>query len=431
LLDILETILNIGNNMPEKKKNTNIVKKITPPASSKIPAIDPNKLTGKSDFTTLTGIETLDDFFAKTQNIGSIDKALSNNLYGINHQAIKPMIMNNRDSMGLTFFTRPQLNLSTSNIRNVRTMYSLLSDNRKSIHMYVRNMLDPRLYHYNDLVGSKYKNMSPASKAVTGFNLSKQHLVDKGANSEFIDNELAFIPIFTNTIKNMSGWPDVVAPTFTSKAGVRGQQWSIVDGYTDVYDAFDLDCTFRNVRDEPIVLMLETWVKYMSNVFEGMMSPYLDHIAENVIDYNTRIYRLVLDESKRFVKKISATGASFPLNVPTGRMFDFSDTVNYNDQNNDINVRFKCNGAMYNDDILIEEFNQTSAIFNDSVRKYLAKDTNHTLITIPYALLPLFNNRGYPIIDTKTLELTWLVDTSKSTYINIKAYLDKQIKDTK
>lgn len=379
-------------------------------------------LNGKSDLTNLQNIESLDDFFAKTQYIGSIDKALSNNLYGINHQSLKPMVLNNKDAMGFTFFTRPQLNLSTPNLRNVRHMYSLLTDNKNSIQMYIRNMLDPRMALHNT---AKKKNMN---KAITKGDLKSY--VDNGANSVFVDNKLAFIPILTNTIKSMSGWPDIVAPTFTSKAGTRGEQWSIVDGTTDLLEAFDLDCTFRNVRDEPITMMISTWLKYMSNVFEGMMSPYIDQIAANRIDYNTRIYRLVMDESRRFVKKIAATGASFPVNDPTGRIFDFSDGVNYNDQNNELNIRFKCNGAMYNDDILIYEFNKTNAMFNSNYRNMLNGQPT-SLTSIPYNLLQMFNNRGYPYINPETLELRWLVDTNSLTYKNVIDFIQKQKKGYK
>lgn len=339
----------------------------------------------------LQKIESLDEFFTLTQNVGSLAKATSNNLYGINHQGVKGVIPENRDSYGLVFFTRPQLNLTATNLRNIRKMYSLLSNNPNSIHRYIRCMLDPRL---------KFDNIT----------------------TPLVDNQMAFIPVLTNNIKNMSGWPDVVMPTFTSKEGVRREQWSIADGYTDIYESFDIDCTFKNTRDEPIILMLQTWLTYMGGVFEGMMSPYMDYITENEIDYNTRIYRLVLDESKMIVKKIAATGASFPVNVPTGKFFDFTDSTKYNDQTKEINVRFKSIGAEYNDDILIKEFNETSAIFNGDIRNLLNKRP-HNLEKIPPSLLEVFNNRGYPIINTDTLELEWWISKSSLTYKKIIASL--------
>jgi len=333
-------------------------------------------------------IDTLDEFLTLTQPIGSVEKALSNNLYGLNHQQVKGVLQENRDSYGLTFFTRPQLNLSTSNVGNIRQLYSLLTTNNLSIQRYVRCMLDPRLSRPGG------QDLLP---------------------TPLVDEYNGFISVLTNNIKNMSGWPDMVAPIFTSVQGMRKEQWSIVDGSVEIYDSFDLDCTFRNVKNEPIIMMMQTWLLYMAKAFEGMMSPYMDFIAANEIDYNTRIYRLVLDESKRFVTKIAATGASFPINVPTGKFFDYSDENKYNMQTKDINIRFKCNGAMYNDDILIMEFNEVSAIFNKDVRNML-EGKSHNLEEIPQSLLGTFNNRGYPIIDRNTYELKWYINKSSSAY---------------
>jgi len=241
-----------------------------------------------------------------------------------------------------------------------------------------------------------------------------------------VDESNGFIPILTNTIKNVSGWPDIVAPSFASSSGVRKEQWAIMDGSIEIYEAFDLDCTFRNIKNEPTIMLFQTWLYYMAKVFEGMMSPYIDMISNNEIDYNTRIYRLILDESKRFVTKIAATGASFPVNVPTGKFFDYTDENKYNMQTKDINIRFKCLGAMYNDPILIKEFNEVSAIFNSDVRNLLT-GKNNNLEEIPYDLLKYTNNRGYPIINPTTYELKWYLSKSSITYKT----LSKLVKDKK
>jgi hypothetical protein len=145
----------------------------------------------------------------------------------------------------------------------------------------------------------------------------------------------------------------------------------------------------------------------MGNVFEGKQVPYLDYLVENVIDYNTRIYRLVLDVNKDKVKKIAATGASFPISVPTGSFFDFNSETPYSDQNKDISIRFRCMGADYMDDILIREFNQTVSLFNP-LMKDAFRSTNMTQVS--RKLLPLFNNRGYARIDESTYSLEWYVE---------------------
>lgn len=372
-------------------------------------AKDIKDITRNLSFDTL---DNVDRFLRVTQPLGSHGRAISNNLYGINHRNVKGVIPENRDSYGLVFFTRPQLNLSSGNLRNIRKFYNLLTTNEKSIHRYVRCMLDPRLSLPDGGYGQDYQNMA----GLTPAEQQNKELMDEVYNlygpkqviSPLVDEGLGFIPILTNTLKSLKGWPDITLPTFTSKEGLKREQWSIADGMIDIYESFDLDCTFRNIKDEPLVLMFETWLRYMALVFEGMIGPYMDFMVENEIDYNTRIYRIVLDESKTFVKKIAAVGAAFPVNVPNGAFFDFEDTEKYNQASKDINIRFKCMGAEYNDDILIEEFNMVTKIFNTEMFDADGKITKN-FAKIPYNLLDLFNNRGYPLIDKNTLELCWYV----------------------
>lgn len=363
--------------------------------------------TTKTDFKTkevdTKNIKSLDDFFTLTQNLGSSDKAVSNNLFGLSNDGVKGILPENRDSYGMVFFTRPQLNLSKNNIMNIRKMYSLLNNDPNSIHRYVRCMLDPRL---------------------AAFKIGDGTGALDTAESTLVNNELPFISVLSNNIKSMSGWPDVALPTFTSKEGIRKEQWSIGDGAIEIYESFDIDCTFKNMKDEPITMLMDTWVNYIAQVFEGNISPYMDMIVENEIDYNTRIYRLVLDETKRYVKKIAATGASFPLNVPSGKMFDFTDENKYNDQTKEINIRFKCNGAMYNDDILIQEFNKTAGIFDPEIRN-LIHGKEHNLEKIPESLLSVFKHRGTPLINKSTLELEWWINKNSLTYKRIMSTLDK------
>jgi len=354
--------------------------------------------TGDSKMKTLDDVantenrvtDSLDGFIESTQPVGSVDKAIGNNLWGINHRKIKGIIPENKDNQGYTFFTRPQLNLSTLNLENYRHFYSLLTTKETSIHRYVRCMLDPRL-------------MSGGGK--------------EWFTCPLVDPYNAFIPVLTNTLKTISGWPDVVNSSYISKAGVRKEQFAMVDGTVDIYEAFDLDVTFNNMREEPLSLMFDTWLHYMSAAFEGVLMPYMDFITENELDYNTRIYRIVLTEDKKFVKKIAATGASYPLNIPTGKFFDATDERPFSDQTKDVTIRFKCVGAMYNDDILIKEFNATASIFNPDMRKLNKGDTSHSLERIPDSLLLRLNYRGYPRINPDTYEFEWWASKDDVDYI--------------
>lgn len=411
-------------------------------------------------------VNSVDEFISLTQPFGSKQYALGNNLYGINHRNIKGILPENRDDYGLVFFTRPLLNLSAGNLRNgPRKMRDLLTTQSDSMQRYVRCMLDPRTHLTKALSTADIQKLLPNADRTVTTTLEGQTPVtstDNGTDSPyewynddatitpemiqaaidsvqdetltvsspFVDEELGFIPLLTNNLQSMSGWPDIVMPTFTSKEGLKREQWSIADGYVDINEAYDIDCTFKNIKDEPLVLLFDTWLNYMDNVYSGMFSPYIDFIVENEIDYNTRIYRIVLDESKRFVKKIAATGACFPVNVPTGKMFDYSDSAKYNTDNNTINVRFKCMGANYNDPILVHEFNTVTAIFNPEIRKLITGNKAPNIVEIPPNLLEVFNYRGYPLIDKNTLELRWFINKNSATYKNVVKKLRIRHKNT-
>lgn len=342
---------------------------------------------------TQSDLLSLDDFFQNLP-IGSIEKAIGNNLYGFNHRQIPSAVPMNKDQYGLTFFVRPQLNMRAGNIRSNRRMYPLLTNNPISLQRFVRCILDPRIM----------TNIPNAEAPLS---------------CPFVDNEQAFIPILTNNLTSLSGWPDLVTPTFTSKSGVYNEAYSQVDGIVRNFETFDIDATFRNTRGDPIVFMFYIWLHYQASVFEGQMVPYMDYLLDNMIDYNTRIYRLVMDESRQFVKKIAATGAAFPISVPIGSFMDFSSERPYNDQNKDITIRFRCMGAEYLDDILINEFNETVCIFNTGmaplrtlVRKRDIGNQIPGYIQVEPELLTFFNHRGYPWINPNNYRLEWWIPKS-------------------
>jgi hypothetical protein len=348
--------------------------------------------------------------------VSSISRAIGNNLYGLNLRQTGNPVPRAKDAYGFTFFTRPQLNLSRLNISNYRGFYNLLNDNHNSYQTYTRLMLDPRLAANSDI------------------------------KCPFVDIQNPFIPILTNNIVSLSGWPDLAVPSYTSPSGLYGQEHSFVDGITNHYEAFDLDVTFRNTKGNPLLYFFYIWVKYESLVFEGILNPYMDMIVENEIDYNTRIYRIVLDQQKRYVTYIGATGASFPINVPTGNLFDYNTDTPYNTKNTEINIRFRSMGFLAFEDILKLEFNKTLAIFNKELAKVLEHDMDDSIsdaekarddgsvvyrvsgckyVKVPYYIAlsmdndiysnPFFsiNYRAYPYINLVTSELEFWVDETR------------------
>lgn len=330
--------------------------------------------------------KTLDELFT-TMPTGSLDKAILNNLSTLNHRMTPNMLPSNRDMPGLVFFVRPQLNMQKDNLRNMRQLSQLLTNNMTSMQTYIRCMLDPRL-----MTGVSFNTGSIPS-----------------INCPIIDNLNAFITPFTNNCTSMSGWPSISAPTFTSKPGQYNEAFSMVDGRVLNNEAWDLNVNFKNTRGDPILFMLYVWVLYMSFIFEGKLVPYLDFITENELDYCTRIYHITTDYQRRYVTKIAATHASFPIGVPVGDPFNFNAGQPYSEANKDIGVTFRCMGVDYFDTILIKEFNDTVGIFNPGMKDALR---SQLMVKIPWSLINSFNfARAYPRINPFTSELEYYVST--------------------
>ncbi len=339
--------------------------------------------------------------------IGPVSNAIGNAFYGINHRVTPGAIQINKDFHGLTFFTRPAMNFSTVNLRTQRVMTPFLTNQASSLPRIIRCLLDPRLGYG-----------TPTTQANGG---------NSGITSPLVDNQQAFIPILTNSLLSINGWPDVIAQTYTAPEGVYKESYSFVDGTTQNYGAYDITATFRNMPGDPITAMFLAWVRYASMVFEGLLVPYPDFIIENEIDYQTRIYRLVLDNTKTKVQKIAACGAAFPMSSPIGASFNYEHDRPINNANDQISIPFRCIGAMYNDDILISEFNKTVVLFNNGMDDS-TRSTGYTMV--PLAALTIFNYKGYPRINPDTYVLEWWVDNDTynhyiPTYNPITADLQK------
>jgi hypothetical protein len=326
----------------------------------------------------------------KMTPMGPIDTAIGNVFYGINHRQTPSAVPINKDLFGLTFFTRPQLNLSTQNTRAERKFISLLTQEEASIQRIIRCYLDPRL--------------------------------NQKISCPFVDKQNAFMPLLTNHLLSISGWPDIVLDTFTSKPGAYKEVYSFTDSTSDIFSAYDITATFRNMVADPITLLFLVWCTYQSNVFQGTMVPYPDFLIKNEIDYNTRIYRLVLDSTKRYVQKIGCTGAAYPTAVPIGASFNYEHDKPVNMSNQDIQINFRCLGARYQDDIIIHNFNTVVGIFNPSMKdSYYAS----SMQKIPFETLQVFNGKGYPRIDPNTYELEWYV--FKDEYERVMVIYEKHL----
>lgn len=325
-------------------------------------------------------IDSLDALLKYHTTMGSPERALSNNLYGIDNTKVVSAKMLNQNRYGYTFFSRPILNLGLTNLRRDRRFLQLSNRVKASAESYVRCMLDPRLQLDSNL---------------------------SGADCPLVDKNNIWIPILQNNLVNVSGWPDPVTPTFSSKEGARKEKYVQVDGIKEINGDFDLDLTFENTEDQILPKLLRYWSDYATLVFENTMIPYHDMWVENEMDYNCAIYRLVMDKDNKRVNHIAKAISIIPLNDPMGKLFDFSRETPYSDQTKQLSYRFKCVFPEYDEDILVKEFNETSCDLNPDLERIYNGGISTTMELVPDNISHLLRNRVYPLINEDTYELEW------------------------
>lgn len=331
------------------------------------------------------------DFISKLSGIGNLSKAQMDNINGINVNKTGTPAPKNKDSVGYTFFTRPDLNLSYDNLGADRVLSPLLDSNPASMARAIRCMLD-------------WQSGKDNSFTVL---------------SDIYDTDQPFLPILTNNLISITGWPDITVETFTSKEGVYKESFSMVDGTSSIFNTFDLTANFRNIQGDPITLLFTAWIHYASKVYEGKLVPYPMSIVNNSIDYMTRIYRIVTDETNTYVQKIAACGAAFPLASPLGAAFNYNDEEEFNFDNDQISIPFRAIGVDYMDPITIKEFNKyvvkMKPSMSDNSRKAtmmkISKNLNYESYgKIGATLTRLLSHKLTPRIDNTTMELEWWCD---------------------
>lgn len=337
------------------------------------------------------------DLVFRAGGIGARRAQVYETCFGYNYRARGQVVPGQRDQVGLTFFTRPDLNLYRDNLTQDRNLTDLITPASISYARAVRAWLDP-----NGSANPDFDYSTP-----------------------LVNPKAAFISLLTNTLKSLSGFPDNAMSKYTSQEGIMGEQWGMSDGPYQVRGNFQLTGSFVNIDGSPATRLFDVWGRYQENIRTKIMRPWSWNIYQNRMDYTTRIYRLILDPGRRFVQQIACTGYSFPLTNPTGGIFNFDADDNYDRSTDVISVQFDSYGAIYNDPIIIRAFNKVSAMFNSDLtimneanlasQDILIKGTGYYQVTPDQR--ELMNYYSYPLIHPYTRELCWYVE--KTVYNQI------------
>lgn len=323
----------------------------------------------------------------RDQGMGAFNARFADLLGGYNRTHQGTAVPANTDMQGLTFFTRPNLNLSYDNVVALRQLSPLANKSPNSYGRIIRRMLWPD----------------------SAFDPEESPRID----NLIFDNRQAFIPLLGNTLTNMSGWPDLTLHAYSTSEGMAKEVWMMNDSIAEINGRFSLDCTFENTLGDPISLLLFAWIVYIGGVYTGTkILPAGYSIVQNEIDYMTRIYRFSLDWSGQFIQKWAICGAAFPVGLSMGTAFNYSRETPYNESNKTIQTQFECTIAEYNDPISLWEFNKLVVMFNPQMGDDVRKDE---MVKLTARDRKRFNYKGFPYIALDgNNELQWWVD--KKTY---------------
>lgn len=319
--------------------------------------------------------------------LGDPSKGVGNTLHGINFLGHSLGVKTNTDYQGLTLFTRPYLNFTPDNISSKRRLTPYLTDKEETLHHAIKLLLD-----------------------------TKQSINYNG-DHPLTDNRMGFIPAFTNLLTSLTGWPDETLDLYISTPGIRNEVYAQADHLGTSLNTFDLTATFRNIEGDPINAILAPWLVYIKGVADGSMVPYYEMIASKSLDYQSRVYRLVLDSGRQWIQKIACCGACVPTANPIGSSFSYTENKPTIEETNEQAVPFTCVGYLYNDPIIARNFNATVMYYNRSMTN---ANRSTSMVKVPLDALYMFNFKAYPLI-TQDMELQWYVPRETYT-LTLEAY---------
>lgn len=332
--------------------------------------------------------ELLDNIIRSTGS-GSTTTRFQDTFYGLNRLNQIPELPLHKESQGLIFFTRPDLNLSYENLSPVRQLSYLLTQDTKTMSNAIKLMLDPSTQRGGEVM------------TLNGPNL--KNVID----SPLVDPYNPYLSLLTNTCITMSPPPDIGLNFYTSPEGKYREQWMMNDGFAESNSYQEITATFSNIQGNAVLFLFLSWILYMGYLRVGDMGPHPWNRFKNRMDYFTRIERYKMDESGRFITQWFHTGASAPKSINIGASFGLNRTESPMEMDNkEVSIQFGSVGFVYNDPIQLFEFNMRMIRWNPNLADHKRKELFMKMHPDDRGLT---NYYGYPLINLSTREMEWWI----------------------
>jgi len=299
----------------------------------------------------------------------------------------------NSEMVGLTFFTKPRLNMTTTSLRQDPQLAMMDTLDPTSLMFSLRCNLDTQFM--KSPIAAAAVDQSPWVNELSPFN----------------------IPL-GNSIVGMSGWPDFNLEYETTEAGYFAEDMTLARGSDRGRRTYDISCTFRDIQGGYIMAYFYYWLHAIALQMEGITVAYPDDRAANRLNYTVSIYRFILDPSMRTITKWAKATGCYPVSLPIGDVFNYNPGDSFIPTSQQFTIPFKVNNVAYMDP-------RHLVAFNALVTRYAGK-----LVTGYNDRTPIFasgkvkapveaaaNFAGIPYIDTYsgTNELMFIADKNELT----------------
>lgn len=331
----------------------------------------------------------------------------SDSMFGID-SVRNSIYMPEFEAPGFTFITRPKLNLTTSSIRQDRILAMLdeLSD-VNSIAFAVRALLDT--------------------------NLTKKYTINDLNTSMLYDDLNPFIPILTNRLLTLNGWPDPTIDVETTEGGFFSESITYPKGFDQLTRNYDLSCTFADVQGSVVTMIFTMWIRFISLMTRGIVMPYMEDIEARRMCFTSSVYRFVMDPSNKYIIKWAKATGCFPRSVPLGAFFNYDAHTSNIDISTNLSVPMTVAGKVeYYDPIILREFNILVERRCASIKNYRKVPDGNTRMLLNYRCLPyinLDNNELMWMYNPNDSKLQPLMQDTKSIKVTNNAETNKLISD--
>ena len=322
---------------------------------------------------------------------------------------------------GHMFITKPELNLSDTNIKHDSILSTLITNTDSpdpDVH-------DPRNTYQGNEVSQITTNSLPFSIKC---NLDSRYFFNQKTNdrvqkSKLVNSHSPFIIPLYNAIEDISGFQDPILETETLPTGFHQEDLTFGLGHDRLARSYDLSLTFNEIESDYISYLILIWMLWIGLARKGIVTPYPPAIDNRYICYSCSIYRFITDSTDNKIKHWAKATGCFPKSVPYGNFFNMSSGEAYNTTTRQITIPFTSNGLEYDDPDILLDFNKL--VDRYLVPKNYGRPTSTPFNSSRYGFKKLpegekISHLGIPFVEQNehSYILSWL--SSPSEYLELK-----------